>query len=367
MTLPKQQVPPRDSVFHRHRRKTLIAILLVGLPAVDVAATTSLRACGLYTPPTRREVGIRCWHSVYHHDLRPSKTTTDLAMWGRRNYALHTNSLGFKDASARDIPLQRDGKRIVLIGDSFTEGVGVEFPLTFAGLLSRRWRDLDIEVLNAGVVTYSPAIYWKKCQYLIEKVGLRFDRLVVCLDVSDIYDDANYYEVVADRVVRRVEGFDETVKQFIHSNTIVINGLRDLVRVARSGPPGPQQVLDIPRSAWTRDEHLWESYGRRGIECADRHLDHLFKLLRTHRIAMTLVVYPWPDQILHRERECVQVTHWREWCAKRGVDFIDAFPTFLDAGPAKQVLKDYFIPGDVHWNERGHKLMAGLLEASLRK
>jgi hypothetical protein len=81
---------------------------------------------------------------------------------------------------------------------------------------------------------------------------------------------------------------------------------------------------------------------------------------------MTLVVYPWPDQILRRERDCVQVTHWRDWTALRGIGFVDLFPVFLDTGSAEQVVADFYIRGDMHWNQRGHELVARKVLERLR-
>jgi hypothetical protein len=45
-----------------------------------------------------------------------------------------TDSLGFKDASRRAVP---DRRRILFIGDSFTEGVGLPYEQTFVGLFAR--------------------------------------------------------------------------------------------------------------------------------------------------------------------------------------------------------------------------------------
>ena len=107
---------------------------------------------------------------------------------------LYTNSLGFKDGKIRDVPAAGDTKRILLIGDSFTEGVGLEFEQTFAGMLylAGQKRAEKIEFLNAGVISYSPAIYYKKIKYLLD-AGLKFDEVVVFSDLSDVQDEAIAY------------------------------------------------------------------------------------------------------------------------------------------------------------------------------
>ena len=81
-----------------------------------------------------------------------------------------------------------------MIGDSFTEGVGIEFKNTFAGILQQRLAQNDIEVLNAAVSSYSPIIYFRKTQYLLETAGLEFEHLIVFIDLSDMEDEAKGYK-----------------------------------------------------------------------------------------------------------------------------------------------------------------------------
>lgn len=81
-------------------------------------------------------------------------------------------------------------RRVLLIGDSFTEGVGFEFSETFAGIAAESFAGRGVEVFNAAVVSYSPAIYYSKVRYLIEEVGLDLDAVVVFIDISDIADEA---------------------------------------------------------------------------------------------------------------------------------------------------------------------------------
>ena len=61
---------------------------------------------------------LRIDHSYYHHDLQPLKAED--AKWGDLEYTIKTNSLGFKDAPTRDIALESEKERILIIGDSLT-------------------------------------------------------------------------------------------------------------------------------------------------------------------------------------------------------------------------------------------------------
>ena len=104
-----------------------------------------------------------------------------------------------------------------------------------------------------------------------------------------------------------------------------------------------------------------ELYGRRGLENASRHMTMLHEILREQKIKLTVVVYPWPDQIFQHETESRQVTHWRGWAARQEVDFLDLFPAFIDERDPETVIREHFIPMDIHWNQRGHDLIRAKL------
>jgi len=61
---------------------------------------------------------------------------------------------------------------------------------SFVGILNEKLQ--DIEILNAGVVSYSPKFYYLKTKYLIEKEGLKFDQLYVFIDNSDPLNEISY-------------------------------------------------------------------------------------------------------------------------------------------------------------------------------
>ena len=107
---------------------------------------------------------------IFHHELAPNVDT--FGAWGWRRYPVHTNGLGFKAAATGEVALRSDHERILFIGDSFTEGIGVAYPDTFVGQVGASLAAEGVEVLNAGVVSYAPSIYWRKTRYLLDDVGL---------------------------------------------------------------------------------------------------------------------------------------------------------------------------------------------------
>jgi hypothetical protein len=64
------------------------------------------------------------------------------------------------------------------------------------------------------------------------------------------------------------------------------------------------------------------------------------------------------------DRDSIQVRHWRDWSAKRGVRFIDGFAPFFEE-PAQSTLRKYFIEGDVHFTEAGNRLIYRTVQQSV--
>ena len=79
---------------------------------------------------------------------------------------------------------------VAFIGDSFTEGVGLNYEDTFVGIIENLTQK---KILNLGIVSSSPSLYLKKLNYILNE-GIHFDDLIVAMDLSDIYDELSYNE-----------------------------------------------------------------------------------------------------------------------------------------------------------------------------
>ncbi|NCY22693.1 hypothetical protein EBX31_12160, partial [bacterium] len=167
----------------------LAAALVLGLIAgVDFVACKIIRQARL----TSAGGSGRVRDPVFHHGLRKDFAWND--SFGPVRFQEISNSLGLRDGERRAISPVGDRPRILLIGDSFTEGVGVPWEETFAGRLQAALKPKGVEVLNAGVASYAPILERIKVRHLVEQEGLRFDRLVLFLDLSDLKDELFYEE-----------------------------------------------------------------------------------------------------------------------------------------------------------------------------
>ncbi|MDY6906008.1 MAG: hypothetical protein SWH61_15130 [Thermodesulfobacteriota bacterium] len=354
--------PKPENRFERHPLITLFAVIL----SVVLAGTVVFITVYYHRQKAVLEnEGImnaaftyRTDSPVYHHDFIPFQSI-DTATWGEITYRLCTNSLGFKDVSPRNVPLKTDNYRIVFMGDSFTEGIGLPYEKTFAGVVGQQLKKEHISVLNAGVLSYAPIIYWRKTKYLIETVGLTFDEMVVFLDISDAWDEAaSYYLDAHGNVKSKISDDPQLRKRVIDRirKDQAVNSLQQFMGILADVLPSEAGHT----GEWTIDRQQFDKFGKTGLEKMTRYMDRLRMLLAGHDIKLTVAVYPWPIQIAAGDRDSIQAAYWKNWCAANDIDFINYFPVFCPVDPKKRkaVIETYFIHGDTHWNARGHALVA---------
>lgn len=391
--------------FQRNTKKTLFCILTVLFLTVDLSL-------GIFFIPDIEGIP----HHYYHHDLK--KNYHGNLRWGPMYYEIYTNSLGFKDSRYGDVTLSSKKYRFLILGDSFGEGIGVPYGKTFVGLVEKKLNLSMYEILNASVKSYSPKLYNLKTRYLIEEIGLHFNELYVFIDISDISDEIFWYRVkpvrkfspshmlkvlnsflfnnfysynkLGEKIVRSLVGYVYTMKRIIkkvlrYSETVLLND--PLVRAQnKKNEFEPLHVNAIQntrkdynkksdkeeyinmhlfkehfyedRAKWTYDEEIYQKWGEKGLKLAEKNMRELVLLCNQHTVKLTIAVYPWPDQIRRQERESLQVKFWRDFAKKHNIGFIDFFPNFIYSKNSDEIIEKYFIPGDNHWNENGHALIA---------
>lgn len=338
---------------------------------------------------------FRITDEIYHHTLAPGVSVVD--QWGDRHYPLATNDLGFRDSQPRHIQLRHEGKRLLFIGDSFTEGQGVTWPESFVGRVEAALKNRNVEVLNAGVSSYAPANYFTKVRHFIAERGLVVDHVFVFVDISDIESSVDEYLVTDQH--RAVGRFDppkpdpfyfRRANEWLKRNSITVAffyKLRDFVvyRMKRR-EVGNSFVLGSAKdernllmkatehnagSEWCfLDEaklahHRYDV--RAGITFAREHMTLLHEFLAGRGIGLTVAIYPWPANIIDgtRGERCELV--WQSWARERGVDLIDFFDLFMVQPEPVSVIRRFFIPGDVHWNPEGHRFVADVLLDHIRR
>lgn len=371
------------TIFERNPVKTIILIVLIIIISLDVSAARLLYRKfqnNSFLQMVNEKIAYKLQihqhrkaNPYYHHDLAPNLNIVET--WGLLQYKLDTNSLGFKDSKARDIQPDSKKKRILFMGDSFTEGFGMPYEKTFVGMIDKRVDHEKVEILNAAVVSYSPKLYYYKTKYLLEKVHLKIDELYVFIDVSDIFNELEY-EIFEPKSLHS-NGFNTIVNKtsdFLEHNSFLYN----FAQYYNNQNKNKQKLgsLDFvikhkeDANYWTVNETLYQEWGEKGVRLAEMHMQKLVDLCKAYGIKITIAVYPYPLEIFSGNRNSKQLRIWRDFSELNRINFINYYPDFFDApvlgipnskASTNYILNTYFIPGDTHWSEYGHRLIANKL------
>ena len=369
----------RDNFFYKHRIITVISIcLLIYLPLDFIAGCLLFKWLHRKQTPTDRSTPtLRLSNSYYHHGF--SSNFKGKEKWGDYTYSISTNSLCFKDKDARVIKPQSDAYRIIFIGDSFTEGIGIPFEKTFVGIIGDYFADQDIEVLNAAAVSYSPKLSYFKIKYLIEDVKLKINELHVFIDVSDIVDEIIYGDFVPEHssiedMFPEGKNYRPFVGRFYVGRLSLFEyslSYRSWVKLWLKEDPWKRftyiqkktgEKVNFyfcgERTAWLFNKPLYEDWGKDGYQSCEYYMKKLIKLGEKNNFTVTLFVYPWPTEIANKSVHSLNVKLWKTFSDSVGIKFVNLYPLFINETDPDIIYKKYFIPNDIHWNENGHEEVA---------
>ncbi len=295
---------------------------------------------------------------------------------------VHVNALGMRGAEASQAK-PPGSQRVLVLGDSFAFGWGVEDAQTFPALLEARWRSAGrgIEVLDAAVPGYAADHAW----ILLRERGFALapDLIVLASCHNDVADlGATRLELGADRLPRR----SESLRRFIAED-----GRMHYLNEA--GHPLPEWSL--PGSQWLAERSLFYTYLRYNALRTWLGATERFASLRRERDAGPAPADPiealplaeierglrtGPD-FQHRYHRFL-VDAIRREAMRRGIVVVTVI-TGSDTGAlsdacarddacldlAKQLARDRhpdaYLPLDGHWSAQGHALAANEIDAWL--
>jgi len=198
---------------------------------------------------------------------------------------------------------------------------------------------------------------------------LKFDMLIVFLDISDIFDEAAFYYIDKDGRVRSRDGqigrykiTGKNITKFLRYNTIasyLIMKNIDKMRKSRDDKKG----VTHKKTAWLYGQKVYEAVGKPGLEKAAFYMDKLRILLTENGIDMAVIIYPWAEMILKDDFNYRYVSFWDQWCEENKVDFVNTIPDFTQGShkEKKDMIKRCYINNDVHFSAEGHRFMADLI------
>jgi len=111
------------------------------------------------------------------------------------------------------------------------------------------------------------------------------------------------------------------------------------------------RMTHIDRGYWTFNEKNFLNI-KDGLKQSEKYLDKLFTLLKDNNISSTLVIYPWPTQILYGDN--YHEDYWKNFSVRKNVNYLSVYDSF-SSSEKKKFIFDNFLYGDVHWSKKGTK------------
>ncbi len=310
----------------------------------------------------------------YNHGF--NKNVEGFKTFGPLRYMMHTNSMAMVDEKIRTVKKEDKSKRrILFIGDSFTEGLGSEYPQTFCGRLKNKVDSNTVEILNAGVASYSPKLYYLRTKYLLEEEGLKVNELFCFIDFSDIGDELVYEDFVPQK-----RALPKYIVPFWANNSIIFNLFHkirmqkfcDKAGISKDQPESffywastNEDFLERYHDFWNIRQSWWyyddsNPTLQHAIQLAFSNMNNLKNLCAKNNIHLTVVVYPQSYALLETRGAARCSKLWEDYCKKEAIDFISLYPLFITSSVAQNAInrKLFYIKDDSHWNAEGHKAVA---------
>jgi hypothetical protein len=297
--------------------------------------------------------------------------------YGSKNYKLCTNNLGaIDDCAGKNI----NTKKIdyVFIGDSFVEGLGIQFEKTFFGLLKNKYN--NYQFLNLGVSGYSSSIYYNKLKYFY-KNGYNFKEIYIFLDTSDIFDEIYRYKINANDQVsynltnNQINNLLDNKKKLlkdIHGKfpgtffvaSLVINSLQNFNFIKNYYI---DLMINHSFGGWLYDQDNLYSNEDVAISLKKNSifLEKIIEMANKNNSKINIVLYPWPGQIYKEEINNKYNNYWTNFLKDKNINLINLnsqFFNFLKNNGSKKIILKYYILGDVHFNSQGHKLIFEIID-----
>ena len=311
-------------------------------------------------------------------------------------YQIFTNDLGFRDDSTQ--PLDRDKEYSILIGDSFIEGVGLDYKDTIVGILNKKLANNKFKFLNAGVASYSSYIYLRKIEDIIKNNGdLKVKKVIVFLDKSDVSDDEKYLNKPAffkntkgKFINQRKEDFLRDLKElsfwrFYTKQTIsgkiiklctdqIENFLSDIKKrsfISKKLNKSFFEVTEIEIKAiksinnkpHIRNWYLgptWEERTKKNIKFSVENLNKLKDFLRKKNIDFLVVLYPWSFEIDNEEIREKYLEFIIPLLNENEINNLSVYEGFLKGNIYESIGKNYLY-NDIHFNKNGNQVIVNEL------
>ena len=301
---------------------------------------------------------------------------------------LDTNELGFRET----LDIDTAEKVVLFLGDSFTEGWGVEARQAYPALVGERLKRETSRggAYNAGIAELGPVSYLESYVAFFEAVpSVCFVGVGLFLGNDTVTNQSISLTRLESLTKDQIENVSAqskppktstSIKRFLAMNSAIYMAVNRIVKsnfmvaqfLSRMG------LIDIGNNVVTATEGLYQGPGH------DRDIEFTADIIRVLRdrvaaqgIPFAVYIFPAREQVDQQAwktfREILQAREeYRHYANKRmakalldrNIAVYDLTKTFLDA--SREGAEKLYFEMDPHWNAKGHEVAAEFIAHTAR-
>ena len=308
------------------------------------------------------------------------------------SFKVYTDESGFRYSGKKRLPKD---KNIIFLGDSQTFGVGSNWEDTFVGILEKRLQKYNF--FNLGVPSYSPSVY----NYLLDKFSekkLNINKIFVLIDLTDVSDEANRWEMVNDKpnlknekiFYKKSEGFSKFKKENFKGIYLISSKVRSYFRkvkksqIRENNEKKYKPVNGNPTGGYIYTNHQvlsgcdkeekktkWWKCGQiqKGLINVENNIVKIGEKARDLKSEFYLIIMPWPDTLNFGQTQF----NWEQFafdlCIKSNCNrLINVFPNFIKIKEENKNWLNYlYLTDDIHLTIEGNKIIANEITNNIFK
>jgi lysophospholipase L1-like esterase len=284
------------------------------------------------------------------------------AQWGNYYYTFCSNELSLRSKCEKNDTKKK--YEYAFIGDSFTEGIGLDYEKTFVGLFDKKFGN----TINFGISGASPTIHFKRLDYFLNKKEIDVKNLFLFFDLTDFEDEygwatqqeeyIDYYEIDFSKEKYKVL----IKKNFVITYHILLNIWWEHFRKYLFKYDKHLRLED-KRYAWDylRTDSIDNFKYKKDLVL--KNLKKISNLTNLKNIKLFIVIYPHPGTILFLEN--IEISKNNELISNfcndtNNCNFISLYDSFFkeqNKMSKKDIINRYYFKGDLHFNEEGNKFI----------
>jgi len=233
----------------------------------------------------------------------------------------------------------------LLIGDSVTMCIGVESDSTFAGLIQKK--EKNINILNPSVLGWGVYDYYNAVKYFIikEKNKLKIDRAIIFYCLNDLYSNQPNEEELSE-----IKNQFENILRFLRINSRLYIFLKNF-------------ISDRSKSYFEFEENFYLK-NNKDFEKGIKVIKVINNYCNVENIDFVMIIVPYEYQLRKNNLQFkFPQEKIKDALKDYNIKFYDSFDFFKSS---KILSKKLFLYADgIHLSNSGHKLLAEYVQRIL--